>query len=243
MLKDNNEPLTFIQHLEELRRRIIVCLAVIFITGIFCFFYVDKILILLSKFTGGKLVFIKPAEAFITKIKVAFYGGVFISMPVVIYQIWAFVSPALLELERKVLSWVIPFSYLLFLLGVAFAFFCVLPIGMKFLLNCGTEYIQPMISVSSYVSFVVIFLLSFGLIFQLPLIVLILTELGIVTPQLLVRQRKYAILVIFTIAGIVTPGPDVFSQFLMAIPTLLLYEVSILLSKFIFSAKKKTLTK
>jgi len=235
---DERQQFTVVEHLEELRRRIIVCLAVIFICAVACFLYIDKILIFLFRpvvvACGSKLVFIKPTEAFITKLKVAFYSGVFISIPVIIYQVWAFINPALVELERKVLSLAVPTSYLLFIVGVAFAFFCVLPTGVKFLLSCSTEgYIQPMISVSSYVSFVVIFLLAFGFIFQLPLVVLILTKLGIVTPQWLSRRRKYAILVIFIIAGMLTPGPDVFSQFLMAIPALLLYEISILVSRLV----------
>jgi sec-independent protein translocase protein TatC len=228
----NHEPLTLVQHLEELRRRIIICLVAIFVCGIFCFFYSDKILAVLSK-PIGKFVFIKPTEAFITRIKVAFYSGVFVSMPVIIYQIWKFVKPGLIEIERRTLSLVIPFSYLLFIAGVVFAFFVVLPTGMKFLLNYGTENIQPMISISSYISFVMIFLLAFGFIFQLPLVVLVLTKLGIITPKWLVKNRKYAILIIFIIAGIITPGPDIFSQFMMAIPTLLLYEVSILIAKFV----------
>lgn len=226
------EKLTLVQHLEELRKRIIICLITTFIISIFCFFYVDNILSILSK-PAGKLVFLKPTEAFVTRIKVAFYSGLFVAMPVVIYQIWRFVNPGLIEIERRTLYWTVPFSYLLFISGVAFAFFGVLPTGMKFLLNYGTENIQPMISLSSYISFVIIFLLAFGIIFQLPLVVLLLTKLGVVSPEWLVRQRKYAILVIFIIAGVITPGPDIFSQFLMAIPTLLLYEISILLSKFV----------
>jgi len=224
--------LTLVQHLEELRKRIIICLATIFIAGFFCFFYADNILSILSK-PVGKLVFLKPTEAFVTRIKVSFYSGLFVSMPVIIYQIWKFVNPGLLEIERRTLYWTIPFSYLLFIFGVTFAFLGVLPTGMKFLLNYGTENIQPMISIGSYISFVMIFLLAFGFIFQLPLIVLLLTKLGVVTPEWLIRHRKYAILVIFIIAGVITPGPDIFSQFLMAIPTLLLYEISILLAKFI----------
>lgn len=231
------EKLTLVQHLEELRKRIIICLIATLIISLFCFFYVDNILLILSK-PVGRLVFLKPTEALVTRIKVAFYSGLFIAMPVVIYQIWRFVNPGLIEIERRTLYWTVPFSYLLFILGVTFAFFGVLPTGMKFLLSYGTENIQPMISLSSYISFVIIFLLAFGIIFQLPLVVLLLTKLGIVSPEWLIRQRRYAILVIFIIAGVITPGPDIFSQFLMAIPTLLLYEISIFLSKFMVSSRK-----
>ena len=228
---------TLVQHLEELRKRIIICLIVVFVCGIFCFFYTDKILAILSN-PVGKLVFLKPTEAFLAKIKLSFYGGIFISMPVIIYQAWKFLNPGLIEIERRYFFWIMPFSYLLFLSGVLFAFFAVLPVGMKFLLGYGTENVTPMISVSSYISFVGIFLIAFGIVFQLPVVVLFLTKLGVVTPKWLSVNRKYAVLVIFILAGILTPGPDIFSQFLMAIPTLLLYEISILLSKLVSSSKK-----
>ncbi|MDO8734970.1 MAG: twin-arginine translocase subunit TatC [Elusimicrobiota bacterium] len=231
------EKLTLVQHLEELRKRIIICLIVVFACGIFCFFYTDKILSILSN-PVGKLIFLKPTEAFLAKIKLSFYGGIFISMPVIIYQIWKFLNPGLIEIERRYFLWIMPFSYLLFLSGVLFAFFAVLPVGMKFLLGYGTENITPMISVGSYISFVGIFLIAFGIVFQLPVVVLFLTKLGIVTPKWLSVNRKYAILIIFILSGILTPGPDIFSQFLMAIPTLLLYEISILLSKLISPATK-----
>ena len=228
---------TLVQHLEELRKRIIICLIVVFVCGIFCFFYTDEILSILSK-PVCKLVFLKPTEAFLAKIKLSFYGGIFISMPVIIYQAWKFLNPGLIEIERRYFFWIMPFSYLLFLSGVLFAFFAVLPVGMKFLLGYGTENVTPMISVSSYISFVGIFLIAFGIVFQLPVVVLFLTKLGVVTPKWLSVNRKYAVLVIFILAGILTPGPDIFSQFLMAIPTLLLYEISILLSKLVSSSKK-----
>lgn len=231
-----DKSLTLVEHLSELRKRLIVCLITIFLCGIFCFFYTDKILSILSD-PVGKLVFLKPAEAFFAKIKLSFYGGIFIAMPVIIYQAWKFVNPGLIEIERRTFYWIVPFSCLLFFSGILFAFFAVLPVGMKFLLGYGTENVIPMLSVSSYISFVGIFLLAFGIIFQLPVVVLFLTKLGIVTPKWLSVNRKYAVLVIFILAGILTPGPDIFSQFLMAIPTLLLYEISILLSKLV-SVKK-----
>ncbi len=233
-LTTNHEPLTLIEHLEELRRRIIICLIAVFVCSIVCYFYVDKILFILSR-PVNKLVFLKPTEAFLTKLKLSFYSGFFVSMPVIIYQIWKFVSPGLLPKEKHYIYWIVPTSYLLFITGVLFAFFAVLPVGIKFLLSYATESIQPLISISAYISFVIIFLLVFGIVFQLPLIVLFLTKLGVITPKWLVTNRKYAILVVFILAGILTPGPDVFSQFLMAIPTLLLYELSIIISKIVHS--------
>jgi len=237
-----DKKLSLVEHFGELRKHIIICLVAVIICGVFCFFYVDSILSILSK-PVGNLVFLKPAEAFISRIKLAFYSGIFVSMPVIIYQMWKFVNPGLIEIERRYFLWIMPFSYLLFLSGVLFAFFAVLPVGMKFLLGYGTENVTPMISVSSYISFVGIFLLAFGIIFQLPVVIVFLTKLGIVTPKWLSANRKYAVLIIFIIAGIITPGPDIFSQFMMALPTLLLYEISILLSKLISPATKTGILK
>lgn len=220
------------EHLEELRKRIIVCLIAIFICGIISYFYADKILLVLSQ-PVGKLIFIKPAEAFFTKLKIAVYSGLFISMPVIIYQIWKFVSPGLLKIEKIYLYWLVPVSYLLFVLGTTFSFFVVLPPGIKFLLNAGSDIVQPMISVNYYISFVTIFLFGFGIMFQMPLVVIFLTKTGIITPQWLVRNRKYVVLIVFVLAGILTPGPDIFSQFMMAVPALILYEIGILISKLV----------
>ncbi|MDD5686531.1 MAG: twin-arginine translocase subunit TatC [Elusimicrobia bacterium] len=226
--------LTLVEHLTELRKRIIVCLMTIFICGVFCFYYSDKILLVLSK-QIGHLVFLKLTEAFFVRLKLAFYSAVFVSLPVIIYQIWKFVSPGFLKTERRYGYLIILSSYFLFVAGMFFAFYAVLPTGMKYLLSLGTENIQPMISVDSYLSFVTIFLLAFGVIFQLPLVILFLVKLGVITPKWLSKNRKYAIVLIFLVSGILTPGPDIFSQFMMAIPTLILYEISILLSKLVFN--------
>lgn len=232
--------LSLVEHLEELRKRIIICLAVVLGMSIICYFFVDDVLLLLIK-PVGKLVFLRPTEAFQTRLKIAFYSAIFISMPVIIHQLWGYVKPALLEKEKKFLYLVVPAAYLLFVAGVVFSFYAVIPVGIKFLLAYGTENIQPLISLSEYVSFVLIFLLAFGMVFQTPLFILFLTKLGVITPAWLSSNRKYAVLVIFILSGILTPGPDIFSQFLMAIPTLLLYEAGIIISKFV-SVGKQTRT-
>ncbi len=224
---------TFVGHLEELRKRIIIIILSILITSIGSYIYVDNIINILIK-PIGKLIFIKPTEALFTKLKVAILSGILIALPVILYQIWQFIGPALFELEKKYLRFAIFFSYILFILGISFAYFIVFPIGIKFLLNMGTENIYPFISLSGYMDFLIIFVLAFGIIFQLPLVILILTQMKIITPKWLSNSRKHIILAIFIVAAIVTPGPDIFSQFAMAIPTLLLYEVSIILSKLVY---------
>ncbi|OGS24420.1 MAG: twin arginine-targeting protein translocase TatC, partial [Elusimicrobia bacterium RIFOXYB2_FULL_48_7] len=221
----NNE-LTLVEHLEELRKRIIICLVAALVCTIACYFYVDKILLLVAA-PVGHLVFLKPAEAFIVRIKVAFYGGIFVSMPVILYQAWKFVSPGLFKAERKYVYLLILFSYLLFVFGVVFAYRLVLPPAMKYLLDSGGPGIQPMISVGYYVSFITMFLLGFGLVFQLPLLLLFLVKINVITPKWLSVNRKYAILAVFIIAGVITPGPDIFSQLMMAVPLLVLYEITV----------------
>lgn len=228
----NEVKISMVQHLEELRKRLIVCLTAVVLSAVICFSYVDNILQLITR-PVGRLVFLKPTEAFFSRIEIALYGGVFLALPVIIFQVWRFVSPGLLKTERRYLFWLVPFSYLLFAAGAALAFFVVLPVGVSFLLAYGTEDIQPMISIGSYLSFVSMLLLAFGVVFQLPLVILFLTKMGLVTPDWLAAKRRHAIVVIFILAAILTPGPDIFSQFMMAIPTMLLYELSILLARFV----------
>lgn len=236
--KYENKTFTLTEHLEELRKRIIISLGAIVVCSIVAYFYNDKLLELLAK-PVGEMIFTKPAEAFFVRLKIALCCGILLACPVVIFEIWRFVESALTREEKIYVFPAIVFSYLLFLCGAAFAFFIVIPVGIKFLLNMGTENIKPFISISSYISFVIIFILSFGFIFQLPIVVLLLTKLGIITPHWLSSNRKYIIFFIFVFAAILTPGPDVFSQFMMAIPTMLLYEISIILSKIVDKIRKE----
>jgi len=220
---------TFIEHLEELRQRIIRSIIFVLMASALTYVFRDKILIFLSR-PAGRLVFIAPAEAFITSIKIAIFGGFYISSPFILYQAWRFVSTGLEGGEgRYVLSFGI-FSFMLFVLGSLLGYFIIVPVGLKFLMAFGTEYLTPMISVGKYVSFVISLSFAFGLVFQLPLVILFLARMGIVTPRFLSEKRKYAIVIIFIAAAILTP-PDVITQCLMAIPLLVLYEIGILLSR------------
>lgn len=220
---------TFIEHLEELRARIIKSLIFIVATSVVLYAFTDVILRFVVR-PVGKVVFISPAEAFITSIKLALFGGLFLSSPYVLYQVWAFISAGLGKRERRNASLFGIFSFILFLVGCLFGYFVIVPIGMKFLLGFATDFVIQMISVEKYVSFVAILSLTFGIVFQLPLAALFLTKIGIVTPQFLSKNRKYAIVIIFIVAAIFTP-PDVITQCLMAVPLLVLYELGIFLSR------------
>jgi sec-independent protein translocase protein TatC len=155
--------------------------------------------------------------------------AIFMAMPVILWQVWAFVAPGLHKHERRFAGPFVIFGSLLFLAGGAFALLVVIPFALQFLLNFGKEQgIQPMISVSSHVDFIIKFTLAFGAVFELPLILTMLSKMGIVTPKFLAKNRKYAVLINFIIAAVLTPTPDIFNQSLMAGPLCLLYEIGII---------------
>lgn len=222
--------LTFTEHLDELRIGIIKSLVFIVASSVIVYTFTDKIFAYLVKPLGGTLVFIAPQEAFITNVKIALLGGFYFASPYVLYQVWQFIAAGLRKKEKRFSSLYIFFSFIFFILGSSFGYCIIVPIGIRFLLSFGSSHVIPMISVGRYISFVGLLTLVFGLIFQVPLIMLLLSKIGIVTPQSLSRNRKYAILIIFIAAAILTP-PDVVTQCLMAIPLVILYELSIVLSK------------
>jgi len=227
-------PLT--THLQELRKRLI--LSFIAVGGGFalCYTFAEKIFDILAAPLlemmpqGGSLIFTSVAEAFFTYMKVAFVAGLILASPFVLYQIWAFVAPGLYRHEKK---YVVPFvlaGSFFFALGIFFGYYVALPIGFKFLLGFATDFIKPLPSMKEYLSFSIKFLLAFGLVFEFPVVLVLLARIGVVDAKTLARQRKYAILLIFVFAAIVTP-PDIVSQVIVALPMIGLYELSILLSK------------
>jgi sec-independent protein translocase protein TatC len=227
-------PLT--THLQELRKRLI--LSFIAVGGGFalCYTFAEKIFDILAAPllemmpTGGSLIFTSVAEAFFTYMKVAFVAGLILASPFVLYQIWAFVAPGLYRHEKK---YVVPFvlaGSFFFALGIFFGYYVALPVGFKFLLGFATDFIKPLPSMKEYLSFSIKFLLAFGLVFEFPVVLVLLARIGVVDARTLARQRKYAILLIFVFAAIVTP-PDIVSQVIVALPMIGLYELSILLSK------------
>ena len=227
-------PLT--THLQELRKRLI--LSFIAVGGGFalCYTFAEKIFDILAAPllkmmpTGGSLIFTSVAEAFFTYMKVAFISGLILASPFVLYQIWAFVAPGLYRHEKK---YVVPFvlaGSFFFAIGILFAYYVALPVGFKFLLGFATDFIKPLPSMKEYLSFSIQFLLAFGLVFEFPVVLVLLARIGVVDAKTLARQRKYAILLIFIFAAIITP-PDIISQVIVALPMIGLYELSILLSK------------
>uniref|UniRef100_A0A832EDI8 Sec-independent protein translocase protein TatC n=1 Tax=Desulfacinum infernum TaxID=35837 RepID=A0A832EDI8_9BACT len=234
-----SEKMPFTEHLEELRRRLIVCAVAVGVGFVIAYFFKEKIfawlmqplLRALPPDGHQKLIYTAPHEAFMTYIKVSFLGGVALAVPVILYQFWRFVAPGLYEHERRYLYPIVILSTIFFLGGAAFGYLVVFPYGFQFFASFATEYIAPMISTKEFLSFATRLLIAFGLIFELPLVTLFLAKLGMVKASFLQRQRKYAILIIFIVAAILTP-PDVFTQILMAIPLLILYEMSVWIAYF-----------
>lgn len=171
-----------------------------------------------------------PLEGFLVKLKASFFAGIIIAFPIILYQAWRFVSAGLKKNERRLIAVYFPVSLLLFAVGIAFAYFIMLPAALYFLIVVASSGLKPVLVISRYVSLVIVLSLALGVIFEIPLVVLFLSRIGLVTPALMRRNRKYAILLIFISAAVLTP-PDIVTQFMLAVPIILLYEVSILVSK------------
>jgi sec-independent protein translocase protein TatC len=181
----------------------------------------------------SSLIFTGVSESFFTQLKVAFFASLMLVLPFILWQVWGFVSPGLFRKERKMLAGMVVASTLLFFAGASFCYWVVFPAAFGFFLSAPfvTEVLRPMLSMKEYLAFITRFLLAFGLIFQMPLLAYFFTRLGMVTYRGLASFRRYAIVVNFVIAAILTPTPDMVNQLLMAGPLIVLYEVSILVSR------------
>ncbi len=230
-----DEKQTIIEHLEELRKSLIISVVAIIIAAVGSFYYSEQILTLimapLSSLNEG-LVVTGVTEAFFVKLKLSFLSGFVIAFPIVVWAIWRFFKPALYPQERKYVYILLPISVLLFVTGVLFAYFGILRLVLNFFIYIAGSNLETMFKVDQYVSFVMAFTIPFGLVFELPVVMFFLTKLGIVNYQMLAKNRKYALLIIVILAAALTPGPDPVSQMFMAVPVYLLYEISIWISKF-----------
>ena len=230
---DEDDKLPFTTHLEELRKRLITCFIAVGIGFAASYGFKEILFQILVRpltkvmKTGDTLIFTGLPEAFFTYLKVAFLSGLMLAAPVVIYQFWMFVAPGLYEKEKRLLLPIVFLSTLFFLGGALFGYFIVFPWGFKFFLGFATDTIRPLPSMKEYLGFSAKLLLAFGLVFELPLVITFLAKLGLVSVAFLKKNRKYAILLFFAGAAILTP-PDVVTQIMMAIPLMLLYEISII---------------
>jgi len=220
--------MSFFEHLAELRTRIMWSVVAIGIGFLATFYFSEQIIQFLARPLPAKPAQLTPTEVFWVNMKVAMIAGLFLALPIVLYQVWAFVAPGLLPHERRYALPFVIIGTVFFAIGVTFALWVVIPFAIKFLMSYKTQNVVQVISIGSYVDFVLKFTLAFGLVFELPLAITLASRMGIVTPQFLARNRKYAILINFIIAAILTPTPDIFNQSLMAGPLIVLYELGII---------------
>jgi len=228
---DDYWQMKLVEHLTELRRRIIISLIAIIGFSIIGYAFAEQLIEVLTV-PIGELVFLSPIEAFYTHIRVAIYAGFIMALPIVVYQAWRFILPALNRDERKLLYVLVPLSLVLFFLGLAFSFYVVIPFGIRFFLGFSGPSLRPMLSLDYYVKFVVTMTIPFGVLFQLPLVQGFLIRFRLVTVKQLARMRKFVVVGSFVIGALFTP-PDVLSQACLAVPLILLYELGLIMGRFI----------
>lgn len=240
-----NSEMPLLEHFKELRKVLLVSAYAIAFGTVGGWIISDLayrfLTMPMSDIQGVDFVTTTPLEPIFVKLKVSLVVGIVLALPIVVWQIWSFILPALKQNEKKYLYILVPCSIILFVGGAAFAFYIVLPIGLKFLLFAGGEAVPstPLLTKSSYLNFILGFILSFALVFQLPIVLLLLIRLGILTPQALAKYRKYAFFVIIVLAVMISPTPDIPTQLLMAGPMYLLYELSIWFGYLIVRKKNK----
>lgn len=247
--------MSFFEHLEELRWRIVKMLIGIAVGTALCLVFNDFLVtsVLLHPITqinrslspgqhAIHLQNLKPFGQLFLYMEVAIIGGILASLPNILYQLWAFIAPGLMPNERKYIRAIVFFSTFSFLAGVAFAYFVMLPAALQFFAGFGSPLIEDNIAINEYMSFVISVLLASGVVFELPLVSWFLSKLGILRPEFMRKYRRHSIVVIFILAAILTPGTDPVSQILLAIPLMVLYELSILVSVWAWKGKNRAET-
>ena len=232
--------MSFLDHVEELRWRIIYALIGILVFTIIAWIFIDPLveIVLLkpARDANASLQNLRPFGQLFLYVQVAIIIGIVASLPNIFYHLWKFIAPALKKKERKYILWIVFFSTFCFLAGIAFAYFVMLPLAMKFAAQFGTEEITNEFAIDEYMSIIISVMLAAGVVFELPMVSFFLSKLGILTPSFMRKYRRHAIVIILVLAAILTPGADPVSQIILAVPLVLLYEISIFISK--ISSKK-----
>lgn len=226
------QKLTVLEHLEELRQRLIKSVIGVAVATIISFLFTRQLLYVLKQPAGNiQFITVEATEGFSTYFKVAFYSGLALATPVVLYQAIMFLTPGLTRGERRYIRFLLPGALFCFILGVVFAYYIALPPALQFLIPFLSDIATPQIRIGNYISFVTTLLFGTGAVFETPIIIFFLAKLRIVNYKMLSRNRKYALLGAFVIAAIITPTPDPVTQSLVAVPLLLLYEAGIWLAR------------
>jgi sec-independent protein translocase protein TatC len=233
MASERDKELSLVQHLTELRDRLMVASIAVVVTTAFAFFFTTDIIKILTIPAGRvPLITLSPTENFTTYMRVALFSGIALAMPVILYEIYAYIDPALLPHERRLALRLGPFILLLFVGGMLFCYFLLLPNAVSFLTHFASDVFVNQLRASEYLSFVTTFILGMGLVFEMPVIIYALVRLGVVKRSWLAKQRRYVFLLVFVIGAIITPTPDPFNQTLVAVPMYLLFELGLFLSRF-----------
>ena len=245
--KREDVSMPLMEHIGALRKVLLFSAYAIAIGAILGWIYSDQVYAFIARpvvnIEGVNFMTTTPLEPALVKLKVSIVVGILVALPIIFWQVWSFVLPALKQNERKYLYMIAPSSLILFLLGAAFAFFFVIPLGMNFLLFLGQNAVETstLLTKSSYLTFIIRFVLTFGIVFQTPVVILLLIRLGLLSPNTLAKKRKYALFAIIVIAMLVSPTPDLLTQGLMIVPMYLLYEVSIWLGYLVKRSRDRAL--
>lgn len=241
-LEDHSE-MSFIDHLEELRQRIIKAVLAVLLAAIgsafFSDFLVKEVLMGPLLKVGLKAQVLTPYGIVLIYMQVVLVAAVIIAMPVILYQAWQFIAPGLMPNERKYAWWIVFFTTFCFLGGIAFGYFVLMPTALTFFSSFGTDTFALNVSVDNYISFMLSLILGAGLVFELPMISYFLSKIGLLTPKFMRKYRRHAVVIILIIAAVVTPTPDVITQSMLAAPMILLYEISIFISKYVHKNRLK----
>jgi len=232
--------MSFLDHLEELRWRLIYAIIGIVIGSIAAWIFIEPlvevVLLKPARDSGAILQNLRPFGQLFLFVQISIVVGIVATLPNLFYQLWKFISPALKQNEKKYIFSIVIFSTLCFLAGIAFAYFVMLPLALKFAVEFGTEAIKNEFAINEYMSIIISVMLAAGFVFELPMISFFLTKLGILTPAFMKKYRRHSIVIILVLAAFLTPGADPISQIVLAVPLVLLYEISIFISK--ISVKK-----
>ncbi len=234
--EEQEAEMTFLDHLEELRWRLIYTLIGLIIATVLCWVFIDYLIefILLkpARDAGATLQNLKPFGQLFMFFQVSIVAGLVLSLPNIFYQLWKFIAPALKKKERRYIFYIVIYSTICFLSGIVFAYYVMLPLTLQFASQFGSPDISNAFAIDEYLSIIISVMLAAGLIFELPMISFFLTKLGILTPQFMRKYRRHSIVIIMILAAFLTPGADPVSQLILAVPLVFLYEISILISKF-----------